>query len=209
MAEDLRLPAELLDDGFFHGFFVDDNDKVRDLLNEATGKRAAEEELWHRLPNQMRNPSPFLAHRQLQAARIRHLKQQQLLQQQFWLAGHCPSSSPSRRAPFLVRHQPLPASGMTAVFLSSSGARKEPTGTGVFLPRTSNSKPQPQKKSVLLPARVVPAPPDQNANFTQPEHNFSFLDSFMGRRRRSPQPGGAVAAIRTPMSCCLPQEWTY
>lgn len=95
-------------------------------------------------------PKPYLL-------QIRHLKQQQLLQQQFWLerqrdakgvAGRCPSFSPSRRStPFLVPHQPLPASGMTAIFLSSSGAKKEPTGTGVFLPRTSNSKPQPQKKS--------------------------------------------------------------
>lgn len=94
-------------------------------------------------------PKPYLL-------QIRHLKQQQLLQQQFWLerqrdakgvAGRCPSFSPSRRTPFLVQHHPLPASGMTAIFLSSSGARKEPTGTGVFLPRTSNSKPQPQKKS--------------------------------------------------------------
>ncbi|KAG6518644.1 uncharacterized protein LOC121968408 [Zingiber officinale] len=192
MAEDLRLPAELLDDGFFHGFIVDDNDKVRDLLNEVELRRWIQHQ--HRLPNQARNPSPFLAHRQLQAARIRHLKQQQLMQQQFWLerqrnakgvgGGHCPSFSPSRRTPFQVQHQPLPASGMNTVFLSVSGARKGPTGTGVFLPRTSNNKPQPQKKS----------------------------DSFLGRRtnpvRTSPQPGVGAAAIRTPMSC-LPQEWTY
>lgn len=32
MAEDLRLPVELLDDGFFHGFFVDGNDKVRNFV---------------------------------------------------------------------------------------------------------------------------------------------------------------------------------
>lgn len=32
MAEDLRLPAELLDDGFFHDFFVDGNDEVRNFV---------------------------------------------------------------------------------------------------------------------------------------------------------------------------------
>lgn len=127
-----------------------------------------------RLPNQARNTSPLLVHRQLQAARvffffffgptgssihalylqILHLEQQQLLQQRLWVerqgkakgSSHSPAISSSGRAPFLVQHQPLPGSGMTAVFLSSSGARKESTGTGVFLPRTARSKPQPQKK---------------------------------------------------------------
>ncbi|XP_042408809.1 uncharacterized protein LOC121998119 [Zingiber officinale] len=232
MAEDLQLPSELLDDGFFHGFFVgqeekrvdereetsdhssldDEDDKVLDLRNEATVKEAELRRLnqyQHRLPNQARNSSPLLVHRQLQAVRILHLKQQQLRQQQLWAerqskakgACHSPGVSSSGRAPFLIQHQPLPGSGMTAFFLcNSGGARKESTGTGVFLPRTAGSKPQPQKKSacstVLIPAKVVQA-------LNLANHHGRGTNPM--RSQSHPQPGDF---IKTSMSC-LPHEWTY
>lgn len=65
---------------------------------------------------------------------------------------------PLRKTPPAQQPQPpsLPASGMRAVFLRT-GDRKESAGTGVFLPRTAGSKPEPKKKTgkvTTLTARI-------------------------------------------------------
>lgn len=106
-------------------------------------------------------------------------------------------------------------SGMRAVFLGGSGARRESTGTGVFLPRrngnSSDSRRKPACSTVLLPARVVQA---LNLNFEGmgngggsryvggSVHGNGFLSQPQKRSYR-PQP----AMINTDLQ--LPQEWTY
>ncbi|CAL9108737.1 unnamed protein product [Musa acuminata var. zebrina] len=140
----------------------------------------------HELLSQPRKPctskstSPFLARHQLQAARVRLLRAQNSSHKSQLSAGwerqikarkgashggnRCAlslGSFPSGCPPFQMQHRPQHGSGMRAVFLRSSGARKESIGTGVFLPRTAGSKTEPQKKSacstVFIPARVVQA----------------------------------------------------
>ncbi|KAG6493253.1 hypothetical protein ZIOFF_048231 [Zingiber officinale] len=221
MAEDLQLPSDLLDDGFFHDFFVErgvsvpagsKGDKGGDLAGLVRRMGMArpflhdDGEAWnlhaepagwgaeHRRRSKqerglLNRPlgyplGPLLALHQLQAARILHLKQQQLLQQQLHAAWEETQSQAtrglpsSRRTSFPLHHQPHPESGTRALFLWHSGARKESAGTGVFLPRTTGNKPEQQNQS----------------------------DPFM--RRANPvrsQRHGQPAATAT----CLPEEWTY
>ncbi|KAL9153074.1 hypothetical protein ABFS82_10G025100 [Erythranthe guttata] len=114
------------------------------------------------------------------------------------------------------QQQQQPGSGMRAVFLGETGAKKERTGTGVFLPRRVGPDPtQTRKKpagcsTVLLPDRVVHAlnlnldTMDSqshlrgNRNFTQE------YDVIMAQQRRSITPQPVMN-----QELRLPQEWTY
>ncbi|XP_065019010.1 uncharacterized protein LOC135644949 isoform X1 [Musa acuminata AAA Group] len=130
----------------------------------------------HELLSQPRKPctskstSPFLARHQLQAARQqlsagweRQIKARRGASHGGNRCALSLGSFPSGCPPFQMQHRPQHGSGMRAVFLRGSGARKESIGTGVFLPRTAGSKTEPQKKSaaacstVFIPARVVQA----------------------------------------------------
>ncbi|KAK3138607.1 hypothetical protein QOZ80_5AG0371030 [Eleusine coracana subsp. coracana] len=121
----------------------------------------------------------LVTQRQMQAAQFHMLKQQQLLKQRqlaAWRAqqqgakgaGESAPLGPNQTAwPPLQKPQqhhvapPSQAAGMRAVFLTPSGAKRERTGTGVFLPRPAGAPVEPRKKSgcssVLVPARVVQA----------------------------------------------------
>uniref|UniRef100_A0A453FXQ5 Uncharacterized protein n=1 Tax=Aegilops tauschii subsp. strangulata TaxID=200361 RepID=A0A453FXQ5_AEGTS len=73
--------------------------------------------------------------------------------------GLSPSAwPPLQKSP---HHAPPSAAGMRAVFLTPPGAKRECTGTGVFIPRQAGAPAEPKKKpscsTVLLPARVVQA----------------------------------------------------
>ncbi|KAJ4836553.1 hypothetical protein Tsubulata_013432 [Turnera subulata] len=127
-----------------------------------------------------------------------------------------------------LHHQVVPqqhsASSMRAVFLSGSGAKRESTGTGVFLPRRyGNHPPETKRKSaspaVLLPAKVVQA---LNLNFDEVNVNgpaqsrldnalASDYDILIARRnallaqQRHNLRQQNVLAHDLPM----PQEWMY
>ncbi|CAL9777246.1 unnamed protein product [Musa acuminata subsp. burmannicoides] len=184
----------------------------------------------HELLSQPRKPctskstSPFLARHQLQAARQqlsagweRQIKARKGANHGGNRCALSLGSFPSGCPPFQMQHRPHHGSGMRAVFLRSSGARKESIGTGVFLPRTAGSKTEPQKKSaaacstVFIPARVVQA---LNLNLeAQTGCPGGFVleqDALVGPRNPGrhhslpPRP----SAMTTPVSG-LPQEWTY
>ncbi|XP_057779933.1 uncharacterized protein LOC130998534 [Salvia miltiorrhiza] len=88
-----------------------------------------------------------------------------------------------------------PGSGMRAVFLGETGAKKERTGTGVFLPRRFGTAPAENRKkpvcsTVLLPDRVVHA---LNLNLDAVEAqphlrcNRNFSDAGLNERNIFPQ----------------------
>ncbi|CAL9096660.1 unnamed protein product [Musa textilis] len=129
--------------------------------------------------------TPVFTLQQLQAARFYYLKRQQTMKQQLAAAwgrqskarrcggrdgeGRCgwpldlsPSAWPPFREPRLPKQRPpQPAAGMRTLFLDSSHARKEPIGTGVFLPRSACNDLDPRKTTgrptALVPARKVQA----------------------------------------------------
>ncbi|KAG6437136.1 hypothetical protein SASPL_102047 [Salvia splendens] len=100
------------------------------------------------------------------------------------------------------QQQQQPGSGMRAVFLGETGAKKERTGTGVFLPRRFGTAPaenrnKPVCSTVLLPDRVVHALNlNLDGGLKERKHNALF-----SQQRRSPP--AASLELR------LPQEWTY
>ncbi|XP_042472195.1 uncharacterized protein LOC122054832 [Zingiber officinale] len=232
MAEDFQLPSELLDDGFFNAFFADregnleeekeddlsgrnrqmQNDKLRpqarDLLNGAAGKQAALFELDDAERRRQSHHERWLLNLQ-----ILRLKQKQLLQQQPYAArtgiSYGDSSSvglpPLSRTPFLLQHQPHSACAARSVFLCRSGARKQSAGTGVFLPRTTMSKADPQKKSSAASSTVQTPARD---NTTLPSGFANQNDTFTGRAVDAVRTHSHLqpAAIRTPMSY-LPRKW--
>ncbi|KAH6762036.1 hypothetical protein C2S52_019469 [Perilla frutescens var. hirtella] len=121
------------------------------------------------------------------------------------------------------QQQQQSGSGMRAVFLGETGAKKERTGTGVFLPRRFGANPAENRKkpgcsTVLLPDRVVhalnlnldsvDAQPHLrcNRNFTH-EYDISLNqrnNSMFPQQRSSHIPQAAMnQEVR------LPQEWTY
>ncbi|CAD5163026.1 unnamed protein product [Musa acuminata subsp. malaccensis] len=93
---------------------------------------------------------PVLTRHRLQAAYFYHLKRQQMMKQQLCAAWER-QSKPGRPLDLSSSAwpPPLPASGMHAVFLNNSRARKESAGTGVFLPRTADNKLE-RRKRILL-----------------------------------------------------------
>ncbi|XP_075510195.1 uncharacterized protein LOC142546392 isoform X2 [Primulina tabacum] len=131
-------------------------------------------------------------------------------------AAAWPTLLQSQRQP-----QQIPSSGMRTVFLSENGAKKERTGTGVFLPRgyRTNSMETSGKpgSTVLLPDRVVHA-----LNL-----NICSMDTLAQTKSRGVQfnaDPGFKRKINTRMAqhgrnltpppvvnqeFCLPQEWTY
>ncbi|CAL9169076.1 uncharacterized protein LOC135622429 isoform X1 [Musa acuminata AAA Group] len=200
-----------------------------------------------------------VTHQQLQAAQFYYLRQQQAIKQQLSTAwgrqskgrvtgggygeGRCgrtldlsPSAwPPLRKHPLQPSQQPqphpppLPGSGMRAVFLHTTGSRKESAGTGVFLPRTAGNKLEPKKKTgcstVLVPDRVVQA---LNLNLeelaAQPRFPGGFVlshDALMGRsgavlahqkknhQHISPSVSAAAGAAGAAHEVGLPQEWIY
>lgn len=118
-----------------------------------------------------------------------------------------------------------PGSGMRAVFLGNPGAKRECTGTGVFLPRQIGTQTDSRKKrggcsTVLLPDRVVQA---LNLNLDamdvppQPQPRTLALDYEADLRYRSvlmtQQQWRNARHARQPVvienELRLPQEWTY
>ncbi|KAJ6806807.1 uncharacterized protein M6B38_105680 [Iris pallida] len=174
-----------------------------------------------------------LIQQQLRAAHFYQLKKQQLLKQQYAAVaaaaawgrqsrarqyGVRPQSLSSAAWPPLRKeqqqhphhHQNLNGSGMRAVFLNGTAARKESAGTGVFLPRRVGASNEPKKKpacsTVLLPARVI-----QALNLNLPASGY-VLDhdvmSSVAKRNHHYAPQAAPAAAAS-HEIRLPPEWTY
>ncbi|WOL20356.1 hypothetical protein Cni_G29161 [Canna indica] len=158
--------------------------------------------------------SPVLPPQQpMPAAQLHYLKQQRFAALEAQVKGrgsHTPGLSP----------QPVrPGNGMKALFLNNPGTKRASTGTGVFLPRTPGSKPEPRStpacSTVLVPARVAHAlnltleelgsqprfadgfPFDENAR-SNAMLSYQELKSELG------QPAPVVTR-----EIQLPQEWTY
>ncbi|XP_062207442.1 uncharacterized protein LOC133909155 [Phragmites australis] len=190
-------------------------------------------------------PSDHLAtQRRIQAAHFQALKQQQqqLLKQQrerqlaaaaaaAWGANLCgsqqttsfgaPHGLSSSAWPPLQKPQQQAASAaaMRAVFLTPPGAKRERTGTGVFIPRQAGAPAEPRKRpacsTVLLPARVVQAlnlnVEDLGARPIYPggyvlEHDalVSRSNALLASQKRASQlPGSAAREVNHPL------EWTY
>ncbi|XP_019198138.1 PREDICTED: uncharacterized protein LOC109191910 isoform X2 [Ipomoea nil] len=135
------------------------------------------------------------------------------------------------------QQQQLPGSGMRAVFLGNpaggGGAKRECSGTGVFIPRRTGNPSESRKKpgcsTVLLPDRVVQA---LNLNVAdshhppqglQPRFNANaaaFTHDYDGAGLRNHRSNAAVLAQpkkhNPPQGMAkhhhelrLPQEWTY
>ncbi|XP_019154452.1 PREDICTED: uncharacterized protein LOC109150907 isoform X2 [Ipomoea nil] len=123
--------------------------------------------------------------------------------------------------------QPCRGSGMRAVFIGNpGGAKRECSGTGVFLPRTVGTPAEPRKKpvcsTVLLPEKVVHA---LNLNLEARGHQPQLLQPRYthlhdGAGLKNQRSNGRVQAqqrrnLRPSPACSvsqelrLPQEWTY
>ncbi|KAL0338253.1 UNVERIFIED_CONTAM: hypothetical protein Sangu_1347400 [Sesamum angustifolium] len=193
-------------------------------------------------PNQAQTRA-HLAYLQLQATQFQRMKQQQMMKSNVWEQGKMDYQFQNGRTGIVGRTQGLsmaawptlqqsqqqqqhqqPGSGMRAVFLGETGAKKERTGTGVFLPRRFGSNPTETRKkpgcsTVLLPDRVVHAlnlnleSVDAQShirgsgNFTA-EYDASLKQRsnvmMMGEQRRSFIPQAVMN-----QELRLPQEWTY
>lgn len=186
-------------------------------------------------------PNPVLIQQQLQAAHFYQMRREQLLKQQLaaaWRSAGAgrrmdlsPSAWPALQKP---RQQPptVPGSGsgMRAVFINGSGARRGSAGTGVFLPRHAGSRVEPKKKptcstTVLLPARVVQALNLELDGMGVPKRGtgayFDQEDMFVSRSNITQQQqqqlrsnGGFSKPASSVTSSShehhlLPQEWTY
>ncbi|CAL9103801.1 unnamed protein product [Musa acuminata var. zebrina] len=197
--------------------------------------------------------TPVFTLEQLQAARFYHLKRQQTMNQQLSAAwgrqskarccggrdgeGRCgwpldlsPSAWPPLREPQLPKQRPpQPVAGMRTVFLDGSHARKEPIGTGVFLPRSACNVLDPRKTTgrptALVPARKVQAS-SLNLEVLAGRPDFpgrlvvghdarirpsSAVPSHQTKKHHhlGAQPTAAAAAAVVAHEVGLPQEWTY
>ncbi|XP_073034178.1 uncharacterized protein [Primulina eburnea] len=118
--------------------------------------------------------------------------------------------------------QQMPSSGMRAVFLAENGAKKERTGTGVFLPRgyatkSPDTNRKPAGSTVLLPDRVVHA---LNLNLgsidasAQAKSRGVLFNADTGFKRKNStrmaqQGRNLIPQPVVNQEFCLPQEWTY
>ncbi|GMH10197.1 hypothetical protein Nepgr_012038 [Nepenthes gracilis] len=128
-----------------------------------------------------------------------------------------PQSLSSTAWPPLQRNQqqqpPLPGTGMRAVFLGTPASKRESAGTGVFLPRPTDSRKKPACSTVLLPAKVVLALNNINAlsrhrNPSRAPDGAVRIRANSGnglesqRRNLRPQSASSNGTL-------LPQEWAY
>ncbi|KAK3165971.1 hypothetical protein QOZ80_1AG0039980 [Eleusine coracana subsp. coracana] len=114
------------------------------------------------------------------------------------------------------QQQAASAAAMRAVFLTPPGAKRECTGTGVFIPRQAGApvvapKKKPACSSVLLPARVVQA---LNLNVedlgARPAYPGGFVldhDALVSRSNALLANQHRSAVIASEAN--LPAEWTY
>ncbi|KAL3839470.1 hypothetical protein ACJIZ3_024061 [Penstemon smallii] len=182
-----------------------------------------------------------LSYHQLQAKQFQQMKQQQMMKSGVWEQGktgyrfengmRTTDSSMAANWPTLKQSQPQQqqtGSGMRAVFLGETGAKKERTGTGVFIPRRFGTDPPDTRKkpagcSVLLPDRVVHA---LNLNLdsvdsqTQPRINPNFTPEYdavmkhrnnlmMAQQRRNLRQQQHPVMNHHHQELLLPQDWTY
>ncbi|XP_042414547.1 uncharacterized protein LOC122003505 isoform X1 [Zingiber officinale] len=150
--------------------------------------------------------SPLNAHYYWDAARIFQLRQQQ-----FAAAWERQTMTSRGRAggrgapPRQLQHRHMPGAGMRAVFLRRSGERKEPVGTGVFLPRTATRNTERKNNSAACPTVRIPAKVAQALNLNIENFPSGFVlqhDAFVEGRNET-------SATAVPISSGLPQEWTY
>ncbi|XP_038702529.1 uncharacterized protein LOC119999085 isoform X2 [Tripterygium wilfordii] len=209
------------------------------------------------IPFKHSNPDGYyanqsLSHQKLQAYQLKQLKQQQLLKQQnaqLWGKGtgqyqaqalpvvRNESRSTSRPLdlspsawPPLQQALQQPRQGgsdMRAVFLGSTGTKRECAGTGVFLPRQTGIRPETRKKpacsTVLVPARVVHALKlnlDEMGGGSRSQHQSCFNGSFgsdsdasAALRLRSNYKTVSRSNTRSQSGMNheirLPQDWSY
>jgi hypothetical protein len=161
------------------------------------------------------------------------MKHQQLAMAMAWgtTADYSPLGlNPSAWPPLQKTQPPSPSAGagMRAVFLTPPGAKRECTGTGVFIPRQAGAPAEPKKKpscsTVLLPARVVQAlnlnVEDLGARPCYPggfvvdhEALVSRSNAMQASHKREQNVNATAAAHSPPVAVAsevnLPQEWTY
>lgn len=174
-------------------------------------------------PRKTSNPN-LNQYQQLQLAQFQLLKKQQMMKQQQYLQmiqqqnrnRNESVNGNGRNVTAPLSAWPTPqqsqqptrttGSGMRAVFLGNPTAKRESTGTGVFLPRQVGAPLEPNKKrgcsTVLLPDRVVQA---LNLNLEKMENESKVLEAKMVYRNsvKRQQPPPVMTEFR------LPQEWTY
>lgn len=176
-----------------------------------------------------RSCSPFLTQQQLRVAQFQQLKRDQMIKHHLSAAwggenraarnNRSMGVSPFTWPPPQRRQQ---GSGMRALFLNSSGTRRESAGTGVFLPRRvgahNDTRKKPACSSVLLPAKVVHA---LNLNLEETEiyprypTYFSFDHDIPSHRDnvsiplQKPQQRRPSPSFVSGHEVRLPQEWTY
>lgn len=129
--------------------------------------------------------------------------------------------------------QQQPGSGMRAVFLGNPGAKRECSGTGVFLPRrvgtATETLKRPACSTVLLPDRVVQAlnlnlkamdasaaqlQNRSNTNNASYEAAIKYRNNILMAEAQAQQRRNAAAIRPQPVASMnnevrLPQEWTY
>lgn len=178
-----------------------------------------------------RSCSPFLTQQQLRVAQFQQLKRDQMIKQHLsaaWGGGENRAARNNRTmnvSPFTwpPLHRRQQGSGMRALFLNSSGTRRESAGTGVFLPRRAGGahndiRKKPACSSVLLPAKVVHA---LNLNLEETEiypryptyfsfdHNTSSHRGDVSIPLQKPQQRRPPPSFVSGHEVRLPQEWTY
>ncbi|GAB2299911.1 hypothetical protein Dimus_033959 [Dionaea muscipula] len=120
-----------------------------------------------------------------------------------------PLSSPSSGSGWPPPHSP--GSGMRAMFLDSPGSKRERAGTGVFLPKPTDSRccrKQPSCSTVLIPAKVVQALNNMNMQSSLPSPSRDF-DLVMRTGRNDEMRSQKDSPRANNVEVQLPQEWTY
>ncbi|KAL8504743.1 hypothetical protein ACS0TY_016065 [Phlomoides rotata] len=187
--------------------------------------------------NPQAHAQSHLSYQMLQAAKFRQMKEHQMLKNRAYAQGSMEFQLQSGRRnggdetahglsvpvpTWPTSHQPhqKSGSGMRAVFVGESAAKKERTGTGVFLPQRYGSFPTENRKksgcpTVLLPERVVHALNSTRDSIDAQVQQRSFnpdYDAAMRHRNNlmigQQQRRSVVPAVMN-QQFSLPQEWTY